>query len=187
MADRLYLPTYEGAISGYVLNFLRRNYWRVAASHERDDVLQESYEVFLRCAERYGLMDTPKHFMALYKTAWTNHFHDLARKDSTERSAVTYGYDTMLTDDEVLSLLDIIPGELDTHGYLNTLLQEAPRDVATILAFFLNAPPVLLQRVSEAWTRSGRRKADGNNMLCELLGFPKGTDLIGKVEAYLTE
>ena len=182
-----YLPSFTGPIEGYVTNFLRKHYWKVAAGMELEDAMQEARLVFLRCASKYGLTDTPQHFMALFKTAWHNHYIDLARGDSDARAVISYGYERDITssvDDALLDLLDMIPACLDNDGYLNALLREAPNDVATILSFFLEAPPALIKRAGEAWTSSGRKQQDGNNMLCEVLGFPKGTDVVGKLTAY---
>ncbi|TXH49519.1 MAG: hypothetical protein E6Q97_22545 [Desulfurellales bacterium] len=183
---RKYLPRFEGPIEGYVTNFLRQHHWKVASSMETDDAIQEARLVFLRCASKYGITDTPQHFMALFKTAWTRHFLDLARLDSDAREVITYGHEAAVREDEdPLNLLDLVPGDLDTAGYLNTLLREAPRDIITILSFFLSSPPALARAAGEAWSGAGRKQQDGNRMLCEVLGFPRGTDVLGKVEAYL--
>lgn len=187
MSDTPYLPSFAGPIEGYVTNFLRKNYWKVAASMEMDDAMQEARLVFLRCASKYGLVDTPQHFMALFKTAWGNHFIDLSRGDSDARATISYGYDRGAPshqEEATLDLLEMLPDCLDNDGYLRALLREAPQDVVTILSFFLNAPPVLIKRAGEAWTASGRKQQDGNNMLCEILGFPKGTDVVGKLTTY---
>lgn len=183
---RLYLPRFEGPIEGYVTNFLRREHWKVAASMEVEDAMQEARLVFLKCASRYGLTDTPQHFMALFKTAWGRHFLDLARQDSDARKVITYSHTAIAEEGEdPLEVLDLVPGDLDAEGYLMTLLKEAPRDVITVLSFFMAAPPALAKAAGEAWTGKGRKQQDGNRMLCEILGFPSGTDVMGSVESYL--
>lgn len=181
---RKYLPRFEGAIEGYVMNYLRQHQWKVAASMEHDDSMQEARLVFLRLASKYGVMDTPQHFMALFKTAWHRRFLDLARGDSNSRSVFVGGFSLGTDTDEPHSLLDMIIGEEDNAGYLNTLLREAPRDVITILSFFVTAPPTLIQAAGEAWTGKGHKRRDGNQMLCQLLGFTKGTDVLGIVTTY---
>ena len=182
---RKYLPRFEGPIEGYVKNYLAKHYWKVASSMEHDDCMQEAFLVFLRCAEKYGVMDSPQHFMALFKTAWIRHYTDMAYKDSAAREVLSYGHQVESEEDGVHDLLDLVPGDLDTDGYLSRLLAAAPHDVATVLSFFLSAPPQLIQAVGEAWAAKGRKHKDGNKMLCQALGFPRGSDLIGSVERYL--
>lgn len=181
---RKYLPRFEGAIEGYVVNFTRTNLWRVQSSMEFEDVIQEAHVVFLRLASKYGLTDTPQHFMALFKTAWTNHFTDLSRTDSSLRLCVL---DSQMVEDEdgtYSTLMDSLPGDLENCGYLHQLLEEAPADIRTVLSFFFNAPDHLVEKLTAAWKQAGRRDDGGNTMLCETLGFPRGTDVVARVSQY---
>lgn len=181
---RKYLPRFHGAIEGYVVNFIRANGWRVQSSMEFEDVMQEAHVIFLRLAAKYGLTDTPQHFMALFKTAWRNHFVDLARTDSNLRLCTLNSQMQEDEEGDYLALLESLPGDLENHGYLRMLLEDAPSDIKTVLAFFFKAPDQLLESMSTAWKLAGRRDDRGNTMLCEALGFTRGTDVIGMVSRY---
>lgn len=183
---RRYIPKFEGAIEGYVVNFLRTNFWRVQGSMEFQDCMQEAHLVFLRLADRYGVLDTPQHFMGLYKRAWYNHFTDLSHIDTKFRVEVS---ESQLATEEdggmaYVSLVESIIGETDCAGYITIMLQQAPADVRTVLSFFVVAPQELVDLTFSSWRKSRRKKEGGNNMLCHVLGFAPGTDLLGRVAAY---
>lgn len=180
----IYVPRYEGAIEGYVNNFLRANFWRVAATMQYEDVTQEAYVVFLRLAAKYGVLDTPQHFMALFKTAWFNHFTDLTHADSKHRQGVS-GVAGFQDSDESTSLLDLLPGDLENAGYLATLLRQAPEDVRKALQFYLTAPAEVMITVTQVWSKKGKRASSHNQMLCNALGIEQGTDVLGQVTSYL--
>lgn len=182
---RGYEPKFEGAIEGYVVNFLRTNYWRVQGSMEFQDCMQEAHYLFLRLAQRYGVLDTPQHFMALFKRSWHNHFTNLSNTDTKFRVEVS---DSQLASEEgdatYISIVESLVGETECSGYLLVLLQQAPSDVRTVLSFFMAAPQEVVESAFSAWRSSRRKKEGGNNMLCQLLGFAPGTDVLGRVAEY---
>lgn len=182
---RKYIPRFEGAIEGYVVNFLRTNYWRVQGSMEFQDCMQEAHWLFLKLADRYGVLDTPQHFMGLFKRSWHNHFTNLSITDTKLRAEVS---DSQLVDEAgestYVRLVEQLVGDTDCSGQLLILLQQAPADVRTVLSFFALAPQELVDAAFESWHKSRRKKAGGNNMLCQLLGFSPGTDILGKVTTY---
>lgn len=181
----MYKPTFDGPIRGYVLNSLTKNGWRFAATMERQDVLQEAYLVFHRCATRYPETDTPQHFMALFKTAWARHMVDLAHEDTSRRThEISFVTEH---DDEQYDAVGAQVGDLDNNGYVNTLVRQAPSEVRMVLNLFLNAPSEILDMMVDAWRGHGgtSTKKGRNRMVCAALGLPEETDALGNVEAYL--
>lgn len=182
---QIYIPRYEGPIQGYILNFLRSNYWRVSATMEFEDCTQEAYWLFLRLSRKYEFTDTPQHFMSLFKISWIHHFNDLSTMDSKLRQMIAYGYSS--SDDEspdYEALVDKMVGDMDTSGHLYQLIMQAPQDIKVVLSFILHAPDTLVHTVCESWVGSNRRRRLGNDLLCKLLGFPKGSDLLGGLVRY---
>lgn len=182
--SRRHVLRFEGAIEGYTVNFLRSNFWRVQNSMEFEDCMQEAYCVFLRLVDRYGSVDTPQHFMGLYKRAWYNHFTDLSNLDTKRRVEVSESQLSDEGEETYIGLVERCAGDADCAGYLSLLLQQAPDDVRTVLSFFVAAPQEIVDSTFRAWRKAGRKKDGGNNMLCLVLGFPPGTDLLGKVVEY---
>ena len=181
-----YVPEWKGPIEGYVVNFLSKQLWRVRPLLEHDDAMQEAYLVFLRTAARYPMMDTPQHFMALFKTSWTNEFHDLSRKATNARIAVSMS-DLGGTDEdgERWSVPEAV-GETDNMGTLALMVKQAPREVLMVLNLFLTAPGELLELAHSTWRAQGKYNAGGERWAEKALGLPVGTSPLQQTEDYFT-
>lgn len=66
----------KGAV-GWLIKTANENYWRVEGFCTRDDLIQDGYVCYLKIAERYKKKNKA-HTMALFKTAYFNHIHDLS-------------------------------------------------------------------------------------------------------------
>lgn len=176
----MYHPTFPGPIEGWMINYNSKNFWRVARSMEWDDLSQEGYLVFMRCASRYPIIDTPQHFMSLFKRAWINQFNDLANADTQLRAEVS---DHMELEDGEIVREPI--GDLDHNGDLVLMIAEAPREVVMVLNLFLNAPAELLEAALASWNGEDRRRKDGGSgRICRLLGLPEDLDVLAIVRNY---
>lgn len=180
----MYLPEFKGPIEGWTVNMLTKQVWRVSRTHSFEEVMQEAYIVFMRCAARYPIVDTPQHFMSLYKRAWTNELNDLSIKASRAAMLVSENHADPEADEAWSS--DAI-GEHENLGQLSTMIRQAPREVLMVINLFLNAPTELLELASQAWSKQGKRKPEGNAMLARLLGTDPNQDLIDAVERYFTQ
>lgn len=174
---------FSGAIEGYVVNTLAKEYWKVQRSMEWEDVMQEAKLVFWQVTTHYPDVED-KHLMALFKTSWQRRFTDLATKDTNSRHVLTES--SLTSDDDSPCRIDSV-GDSDTNGMLELMVQQAPNEVRMVLNLLLKAPTELLEMASEAWRSSGKRKAEGNNMINRCLGFPKGTDSLGNVHRYFLD
>lgn len=176
--------TFEGPIEGYVVNFLRKNYWKVERTVPRDDVMQEAHVVYLRCKRRYPDVED-KHFMALFKTAWSNHFTDLANEDTERRCEVS---SSVHDDDDEHRVAYAEPcGATDNDGMLSVLVQQAPREVSMVLNLFLNAPQELLDLALSKWRENGRYLAGGSKHVTQMLGLPADLDVLKMVEDHFCQ
>lgn len=175
---KTYSPEYDGPIAGYVVNHLQANYWRVASSMEREEVLQEAYLTFLRCKKLYPDVEEAKHFMALFKTAWYRQFNDLSNRDTKLRVEVPLP--TMRDDEGHEREIEMV-GELENDGLLAITIQQAPSEVKAVLTLFLSAPQELLELALSAV------RAGNNKHLCRMLGLNKNIDVIRMTEEYFTQ
>lgn len=169
---------FKGPIEGYVVNYLNQNYWKVERSMEWSDIMQEAYCVYLDTCRRYPDVSDAPHFMALFKRCWHCAFTNLTKKDTRHR------YLPVLDDPENSTAFDSV-GETENAGYTAILLEEAPSEVKQVIALFLNAPTEVLELISAAWKRTGKRKAAGNRMINRCLGLPEDRDSLAQVENYL--
>jgi hypothetical protein len=171
-------PKWEGFIEGYVVNFLKKNFWRVSEYMEYQDCLQEAHCVFLRLKRKYGNMDSPRHFMALYKVSWINEFNDL----STSANKYKTRYCLLEENEEEIDQV-----EQDNDGRLSIMMEQAPSDVKIVLQLMLTAPVEVLDMFASMWKSKGNGKEFGNKHLCEILGLPQKTDIVGKINSYFSE
>ena len=183
-----YRPEWSGALEGYVVNFLAKNLWRLTPTHDRDDAMQEAYVVFLRCAAKYPLLDTPQHFMALFKTSWMNEFNDLSVKATTARKSVPLSQLARIDEngDEVEYSKELA-GATDNDGALALMIRDAPKEVMLVLNLFLSAPAELLELASATWKKNGKYSAGGERWVEKMLGLPTGTEPIKLTEDYFTK
>lgn len=174
-----YKPEFKGPIEGWVVNYSRKIHWRIQRTVPWEDMMQEAALVFLKCRGAYPDLDTPQHFMALFKTAWTRRFCDLAAADTADRVLVSENRTSM--DDEEYTPDSV--GELDTDGELAVKLRQAPSEVLSVLHLFLSAPQELLDVALAGWRgRDARCKSGGSAQVCRLLGLPEELDVLQMVE-----
>lgn len=124
-----YLPKWEGSIAGWAIKFIKNNYWRVASQYEMEDLIQDAYLKFLICDDRYGHLNNPRLFMALFKKSLINHFNTLSSKVSEDRQ-FQFALSKDADPDEVLEYFSI---DLNNHGYFNLLIEDAPNEIKSLL------------------------------------------------------
>lgn len=173
---------FTGPVEGYVVNFLRKNFWRIAGTHEWDDAMQEARLIFLRVQRKYPDAED-KHLMSLFKTAWGHHFTDLSVKDSRGRHIQS---ESNLARDED-SLPREMVGATDNDGMLAMMIRQAPSEVRMVLSLFLSAPAELLETAARAWSGGPRGKKEGNALINRCLGLPENTESLEAVRDYFTK
>lgn len=181
-----YTPEWKGPIEGYVVNYIAKNGWKVAAMMDREDAKQEAYLVFVKCRERYQVEDAP-HFMALFKTSWHNRFLDMAEKDMDHRACMVPDVPASSGGDfEERGHAEGRAGDLENEGLLRIMVREAPEEIRMVLSLFLNAPQELLEHALGDWRPQGNRSCrdGGSGRLNKLLGLPEGRDTMQAVRDY---
>ena len=121
-----YNPVWKGPIEGYAVNYINANMWKLQATMELPDAVQEAWLVFEKCATRYPDVDTPQHFMALFKTALRNRVLDMAADDSRDRARFTPIAARRTDDGDEVTVQEPV-GDTENAGVLLTLLRQAPR------------------------------------------------------------
>lgn len=144
-------PKFDGPIKGWAVNYINKNIWRVEQHLGFDDLLQDAFEYFLICKNRYSTAKNAKHFMSLFQTCFRNHFHDLAR--SRERNMGVLSQDILFTDNmnEDLVLMEYL------HG---------PSIISDLAAMLANPN-----------TPDNTKKKSKNDYWCELLGIDSDINL----------
>jgi hypothetical protein len=182
--NRQYNPVWAGPVEGYTVNFLKKNFWRVQAHMEYQDAVQEAQLLFVHLKRKYGCLDTPQHFMAIYKVSLLNEFNEIAARDGKYRKEVSDSQIHATEDFNYVETMMGVTGDTDNEGMLHIMIQQAPEEVKQVLRLFVETPIEVLEQFARVWKKKGRNMEFGNHHLCHLLKIKEGTDLVGKVRAY---
>lgn len=164
----------------YVINHLKRNYWKLDSYMDWEDAMGEAQLQFVRTVQRLQkrgcAIENEKHLMSLFKTSWNNHFITLANKATKERFVQSQN------DDGTDNTLNNYIGDLDNDGMLKQLLQQAPGEVKQVIRLLLTAPDELVNYLQKEYQQD---KATCNQHLCLLLNKHGETNLIQTMLDYL--
>jgi hypothetical protein len=151
-----------------------RNYWRVAAWISLDDLLQDGELCWLIVCYRYKTK-TLSNRMALFKTTFTNHLHDLANNRTLQTELPFAALTDMAVDQAVNS-------ESCPFAEMLRVVTETPSRVNELLERLL-ADPTPLRR---PYRRGPAGIETTNERLCAILGLdPNLIDLHTAVRASL--
>lgn len=173
------------------MRILRRNLWRYERIMSFDDAYQDSYVKFLELQEKYrGHANSARHFMALYKTSLANLVTDFSKQARRFRRQVCFTElgEVIGQDGESVPYDALLEGDADAVDDLfefEKSLEDAPEYVRAVISLFVNSTTENLEAYSDSWFEQGKRKEDGNQHLCRLLGYNhREVDLVWAVINY---
>jgi len=182
MPKTIRLP-YKGPIQGFAKNYIRKNMWRLRGHVLYEDILSDSYEIYMECFDRYGgIVDTPQWFMALFKRSFINYFHAVSTYATFLDSMGSI--DVLMEEDNDLRLTLGVDNNI---GELILKITQAPEDVRKVIEFLLDDSPSH-KAFESVWKEQGKKKVDGNEYICRALGYnPRKVDLISMVYNYFID
>lgn len=163
----------------WAMGFVSRNLWRVRRLYEFDDAVQECGVVFVRCRDAYeGKVTDPALFMALYKTAVTNKFHDFAVRNSRSSEA-----ESAVAEANGQCLVEY------SDGPLFTALSRASDELREVCRVVANAPAGFLVLLLDGVRlhRSKRDEAALSRALCRLARVNVRSDLLVELRTILAD
>lgn len=173
----------DDGLKKWIVVTARRNYWRVSAWYDLDDLIQDGYLCYQKCVVKYARLirkrrpskDDRRNFMALVKRAYENHIHDLASKRTDQKE---YTLSTLSGDDEDYSgdrLLETKLGATYSDAQFRAWLAGLSRPVRRVFEQALED------------IEQGRRVTATklNAELCAALGRKSSIDSISQVYEYL--
>lgn len=175
-----FVPVFDGGVKGWTINYLTKNAWRVERIMTFDDCMQEANLVFLRVKRAYPRVTEPQHFMALFKTSWTNRFNDLSEENTKIRNNEVL----LSLKGAVMPVEDNRVGDMANEGELLVMLRQAPREVRMVLDLMLRAPQEIVDLVFTGWRKDKQR---GSSRINKLLGFPPEQETLQHVEDYFRQ
>ena len=176
---------FKGEVEGWVVNFMSDHYWRVENLMEREDLMQEARMLHHELVGIYsGKVDGPHHFMALFKTSFKRHVHDLSTKNTRHKVTAASPYIEMYEDGDEVNIIDQQVGEVDNPGFLSSSFSDFSDEVREVLSIMLAAPVEVVELVSSA-VITGKRQNLANQCICNLAGRdPDHEDLIDAVRCH---
>lgn len=163
----------DQGVRGFIFNQARENLWRVASFYELDDLVQDGFMCWVRIVRRYPDVRTTKRRMPLFKTAFINHIHNLARTKSRRVELVN------------AASLEI--------GAFEAMCEQADASADPDIGFIITQLPqailaVVLRMIDG--TEPYRRHIDGtretsNERYCRIAGLPPTTQFDQYVLQYL--
>jgi len=156
-----------------------------------DDAYQEAYVKFLELRIKYeGKIDSPKWFMALYKTALARRITDFSNESRKFKYQICFTDlgDRVCDGEGLVPYEELLLGDEDTEALFEIKLENAPDYVRQVLSLIVNSRPDLLDAISESWISRGKKIENGNQYLCSLLGYNhRKVDIVEGVRNYLEE
>lgn len=182
MHRRFHDKYFDKGLRGWVVRTAQKNYWRVAAWYDLEDLIQDGLLAYAICRNRYrDRVENKHHFMALVQRVYLNHITDLA-------NARTVGEEISISQIAVvgkeLEALEYLAGGVAGDAELETLLARAPAEVRAYLNMFKSPEGI------EALEKPCRRYKDGTRQtqaqhLSMVLGVPV-VDMEASLRSLLT-
>ena len=157
--------------------YARRQYWRVAAWIDYDDLIQDGYIEYLEVLRRYPQATEPSHKMRLFQLCFRSKIEDLVRANTKQ-------VDDARSD--IVDLNDNASMIIPDFSTLHALLIKAPAEIKAALA--LLADDKAREELQKPFVKydNGRRETL-NERICRLVGIDcKKHDLVKDMRLYFS-
>ena len=185
----------------YAWNFFSRNLWKVAyLKGDLNDLMQEAAIEFILMKRDYGdKINSPQHFMSLYKLCLHSHLTNMSIKDSRNRATLKKVKDTYTPQDQRdtleerenyydrSTLQSVVQGPIvRPDAEINVLLNESSPELKEVLKIFFNAPTEIMETLRKDCSSLSPRQFW--NRVLRHVGFPqeKSVKLMKELEDRLS-
>lgn len=86
-------PQMDQGARRWLIKYAYKNLWRVAQSHDLDDLVQDGYLMFYIVWNKYPHVRDIPHLMRLFQVTFINHVHDLSKHQSRMANIIDYAVD----------------------------------------------------------------------------------------------
>lgn len=175
MRDHAYLD--EG-LRRWIYRTARQNHWRVASWYELDDLIQDGFMCYQKCAVKYARLlrkrkpqkSDRRNFMALVKVSYERHIHDLANKRRKQKEVAI---SSLLPKDKEYSLdvvFERLGGTTEQTDFL-LRLNELPPKVRN----------VLVEALQDVLKGKQPKVKELNKRLNAALGSKNSVDMVSRI------
>lgn len=167
----------DNGVRGWIVKTARKEYWRVAAFYDLADLIQDGYLHYCRVVTIYEVqrnrVRSRARLMGLFKIAYVNHIHDLAKQR------------TRLLAEVKLDDLPPLTVARFHYGATQELLAGAPPLVRLSIAALQDDRVALF--MSQPYVRTPSHRETMNERLCHVLGLDARVfDLTGAIRSYFS-
>ena len=164
----------------WLLKYARKNYWRVAAWIDLEDLIQDGFAAYYETLMRYPTAKDAAHIMRLFQLVFRSKIEDLVRAHKKQidsaRSDIIENVDSSPT------LSTILPDFSNFHA----LLVKAPQQIKDALNM-LNSEHGRQELIKPFVRQENGRRETLNERWCSLLGYdPKQVDVVTMLRSYFS-
>lgn len=167
----------DAGARNWMYKFVNKQYWRVAAWVEYDDLIQDGYGEYYEVLKRYPQAIEASHKMRLFQLCFRSKIEDLVRANTKQ------------VDDARSDILDVYTGDavlLPDFSNLHVLLIKAPQLIKEALQLLTNEKTREALQQPFAKYDNGRRETL-NERWCLLMGRdPSKLDIVKELKTYFS-
>ena len=164
----------------WLIKFAKKNYWRVAAWIELEDLIQDGFECYYETLYRYPTAKDAAHIMRLFQLVFRSRIEDLVRAHKKQIDSARS--DIVENIDSKPSLSMILPDFSNFHA----LLAKAPKQIKDMLNL-LNSEQGRQELIKPFTRNDDGRRETLNERWCKLLGYDaKQIDVVTMLRSYFT-
>ena len=164
----------------WLLKYSRRNYWRVAAWIDLEDLIQDGYECYYETLYRYPTAKDAAHIMRLFQLVFRSRIEDLVRAHKKQVDSARS--DIIENIDSFPMMATILPDFSNFHA----LLAKAPQQIKDALNL-LNSEHGRKALIEPFARRDNGGRETLNERWCSLLGYDsKQIDVVTMLRSYFT-
>ena len=132
------IEEWPGIWAKFAYNFCVKNAWKVTVSiGDFDDAMAECACIYYECRQRYGAtVNSPAHFMKLYKMMLNSYFWYYAYDDSADREHITREED---------ACANVSTTQPDLPSFLGARLSRASSELKAVLGIMNSAPQEIME------------------------------------------
>ena len=160
-------PLLDAGMRGLIVNMATRNYWRVCAWYDLEDLIQDGYLCYTRVRRRYPKVKEVRHLTALFKTTFSRHIIDLAN-DKREQQEVCVSQ-IAADDSDGTAELETMLGFCEGEQTAMVLLRSMPAELRQLWRFLRSQDG--RDKLCQPRLKVGGVRETTNEHLCRLLGL----------------
>lgn len=164
----------DAGAKAWLYKYAKRNYWRVAAWIDFDDLVQDGYNAYYETRMRYPKAVEPAHIQSLFQLVFRSKIEDLVRANTKQ-------IDTARSD--IVEIYEPTQVLKTNVADFNAMIVKAPDIIKQAILLITERANEVLAKPFTTDSRGHRETL--NERLCSFLKLdPKDVDIVSDMRAY---